>query len=130
MKILLLLIRQSHFLYIKHGKSQYKTIFYPFLLCGHQIWPLSVNSKHNCLKKKLISKTTKPRTNSVSQQFRILRIEKLRELCTSPRIVMKCQGNYGRLHMWLSSVRQVMYAEFLWGIQDAEKIILRFIFER
>jgi hypothetical protein len=51
MIILLLFIRQRHSLYIKHGKSEYKTIFYQFLLCGQQIWPLNVKSKHNCLKK-------------------------------------------------------------------------------
>jgi hypothetical protein len=64
MKILLLLIRQSHSLYIKHGKSQYKTIFYSFLLCGHQTWPLSVKSKRNCLKKE-----TNQQDNKTKDQF-------------------------------------------------------------
>jgi hypothetical protein len=127
--IILLLIRQRHSLHIKHGKSEYKTTFYPFLLCGHQIWLLSVKTNIIVWKKELLSKITKPK-NSVSQQFRILRIEKLRDVCRSPRVVMKCLCNYDSLHMWSSSLRQEKHAEFLWENQDAERRILRFIFDR
>jgi len=48
----------------KHGKSEYKTIFYPFLVCGHQIWPRSVKSKHNCLKKE-----TSQQDNKTKEEF-------------------------------------------------------------